>query len=153
MSKTARGFARVRARAPVAQTASGDPAMAFEPFVRFGPGLVTTPGIVFGSPCGAAGRGYDGSTVRPQHARATRAEIASAANAEPLDQRLVAPLVDTLEVVEQLAALRHSFSSPRREWLSFTWVLKCSVRLVMRSDRIATWTSGEPVSPALVAYS
>src|SRR6185437_11543993 len=42
---------------------------------------------------------------------------------------------------------------PRREWLSLTWLLKCSVRLAMRSERMATWTSGEPVSPFLVAYS
>src|ERR1700743_2610555 len=42
---------------------------------------------------------------------------------------------------------------PRREWLSLAWVLKCSVRLVMRSDRIAIWTSGEPVSLAPVAFS
>src|SRR4051794_12057661 len=37
--------------------------------------------------------------------------------------------------------------SPRRLWLSFAWLLKCWVRLLMRSVRIATWTSGEPVSP------
>ena len=42
-------------------------------------------------------------------------------------------------------------SNPRREWLSLTWVLKCSVRLLMRSDRIATCTSGDPVSPGLLA--
>src|SRR5881392_3762210 len=44
-------------------------------------------------------------------------------------------------------------SSPRREWKSFRWVAKWSVRLRMRSERIATWTSGEPVSPGLTAYS
>src|SRR5690606_13756111 len=37
---------------------------------------------------------------------------------------------------------------PRREWLSLWLLLKCSVRLRMRSVRIATWTSGEPVSPS-----
>src|ERR1700761_4340470 len=42
---------------------------------------------------------------------------------------------------------------PRREWLSLAWVLKCSVRLVMRSDRIAICTSGDPVSLAPVACS
>src|SRR5215475_6638728 len=31
-------------------------------------------------------------------------------------------------------------------------VLKCSVRLLMRSDRIATCTSGDPVSPGFLAY-
>src|SRR5690606_37292234 len=41
----------------------------------------------------------------------------------------------------------------RREWLSFLWPLKCSVRLAMRSERMATCTSGEPVSVGLVAYS
>src|SRR5579862_4627291 len=42
---------------------------------------------------------------------------------------------------------------PRREWLSLTCDLKCSVRLLMRSERTATCTSGEPVSPVPVAYS
>src|SRR3954466_11130035 len=37
-------------------------------------------------------------------------------------------------------------SSPRREWKSLVWVLKCSVRPLMRSVRSATCTSGEPVS-------
>jgi len=46
-----------------------------------------------------------------------------------------------------------SFRSPRREWLSFLWVLKCSVRAAMRLDRMATWTSGDPVSPSLVPNS
>src|SRR6476620_9414777 len=45
-----------------------------------------------------------------------------------------------------------SFKRAGREWVSCTCVLKWLVRLVMRSDRIATWTSGEPVSPALVAF-
>src|SRR5437867_2003058 len=44
-------------------------------------------------------------------------------------------------------------SSPRREWKSFLCVPRWSVRLRMRSDRIATWTSGEPVSPGFIAYS
>src|SRR5579862_2159941 len=44
-------------------------------------------------------------------------------------------------------------SRPRREWKSFLWVPRWSVRLRMRSDRIATCTSGEPVSPAFIAYS
>src|SRR5713226_9689880 len=43
--------------------------------------------------------------------------------------------------------------SPRREWKSLRWVARWSVRLRMRSDRIATCTSGEPVSPGLTAYS
>src|SRR5437870_12773380 len=43
--------------------------------------------------------------------------------------------------------------SPRREWKSFLCVPRWSVRLRMRSDRTATCTSGEPVSPDLVAYS
>src|SRR6056297_2434933 len=46
-----------------------------------------------------------------------------------------------------------SFRRPRREWLSFLWVLKCSVSVVIREVRIATWTSGEPVSPSFVANS
>ena len=42
---------------------------------------------------------------------------------------------------------------PRREWKSFLCSLRCSVRFLMRSDNTATWTSGDPVSPSLVAYS
>src|SRR5216683_4454408 len=44
-------------------------------------------------------------------------------------------------------------SNPRREWKSLRWVARWSVRLRMRSERIATCTSGEPVSPGLTAYS
>ena len=44
-----------------------------------------------------------------------------------------------------------SLSRPRREWLSLTWDLRCSVRLVMRYVRIATCTSGDPVSPYFLA--
>src|SRR5215471_7716786 len=44
-------------------------------------------------------------------------------------------------------------SNPRREWKSFLWVAKWSVRLRMRSLKTATWTSGDPVSRSLVAYS
>src|SRR5262249_42491720 len=43
--------------------------------------------------------------------------------------------------------------SPRREWKSFLWPARWSVRLRIRSDRIATCTSGEPVSPDLRPYS
>ena len=50
------------------------------------------------------------------------------------DGRLVSERWDTI------------FRRPRREWLSFLWVLKCSVRLAIRSDRIETWTSAPPVS-------
>src|SRR2546421_77414 len=42
---------------------------------------------------------------------------------------------------------------PRREWKSLLCVAKCSVRFLMRSLSTATWTSGEPVSPSLRAYS
>src|SRR3712207_5793451 len=35
---------------------------------------------------------------------------------------------------------------PRRLWWSFLWVRRWSVRWLIRSVRIATWTSGEPVS-------
>src|SRR3954451_4660193 len=44
-------------------------------------------------------------------------------------------------------------SRPRREWKSFLWLPRWSVRLRIRSDRIATCTSGDPVSPDLTAYS
>ena len=75
-----------------------------------------------------------------------------ATNAEALDEGLVARFVLLLDVIEQGAALKTIFSRPRREWLSFTWVLKWLVRLAIRSVRIATWTSGDPVSPTFKAY-
>src|SRR6267142_2126163 len=43
-----------------------------------------------------------------------------------------------------------SISSPRREWWSFAWALKCSVSPLIRSVRSAIWTSGDPVSPSCV---
>src|SRR5689334_13343706 len=44
-------------------------------------------------------------------------------------------------------------SRPRRVWWSCLCCLRCSVRSEMRLVSIATWTSGEPVSPSTVAYS
>ena len=46
-----------------------------------------------------------------------------------------------------------SFSSPRREWLSFGKLRRCSVSDLIRSVRSAICTSGDPVSPSCVAYS
>src|ERR1700760_654587 len=46
-----------------------------------------------------------------------------------------------------------SSSSPRRLWLSCLVTFRCSVRWLIRLVSSATWTSGEPVSPSLVAYS
>src|SRR5947199_10819778 len=44
-------------------------------------------------------------------------------------------------------------SRPRREWKSFLCVDRWPVRFRILSLRIATWTSGEPVSPAFAPYS
>src|SRR5690242_9600311 len=44
-------------------------------------------------------------------------------------------------------------SKPRREWKSFLWVDRWPVRLRIRSLRMATWTSGDPVSPSFPPYS
>src|ERR1700742_1661595 len=44
-------------------------------------------------------------------------------------------------------------SRPRREWKSFSWLCRCSVRFLIRSLKMATWTSGEPVSLLPLAYS
>src|SRR5690348_15371370 len=44
-------------------------------------------------------------------------------------------------------------SRPRREWKSFLWVERWPVRLRIRSLRMATWTSGDPVSPSFAPYS
>src|SRR5579864_8634086 len=53
-----------------------------------------------------------------------------------------------------LSSLRRrptSSSSPRRLWWSCLCTFRCSVRSLIRLDSSATWTSGEPVSPSLVA--
>src|SRR5580693_5976690 len=44
-------------------------------------------------------------------------------------------------------------SRPRREWKSFLWVDRWPVRLRIRSLRMATWTSGDPVAPAFAPNS
>src|SRR5579859_7090316 len=46
-----------------------------------------------------------------------------------------------------------SSSSPRRLWWSCLCSFRCSVRWLIRLVSSAIWTSGEPVSPSLVAYS
>src|SRR6516164_7684573 len=46
-----------------------------------------------------------------------------------------------------------SSSSPRRLWWSCLCTFRCSVRWLIRLVSSAIWTSGEPVSPSLVAYS
>src|ERR1700685_1600475 len=46
-----------------------------------------------------------------------------------------------------------SSSSPRRLWWSCLFIFRCSVRWLIRLVSSAIWTSGEPVSPSLVAYS
>ena len=85
-------------------------------------------------------------------ARDAPRRAALAADAEALDERPVARLVLLLDVVENVRRCETIFSRPRREWLSFTWVLKWLVRLAIRSVRIAIWTSGDPVSPTFKAY-
>src|SRR5580693_2697271 len=52
-----------------------------------------------------------------------------------------------------LRRLPTSSSSPRRLWWSCLCTFRCSVRWLIRLVSSATWTSGEPVSPSLVAYS
>src|SRR5208283_5993775 len=44
-------------------------------------------------------------------------------------------------------------SKPRRLWWSCLCTLRCSVRSLIRRVSNATWTSGEPVSPSVVACS
>src|SRR5713226_9199016 len=44
-----------------------------------------------------------------------------------------------------------SSSSPRRLWWSYLCTLRCSVSSLIRRVSSATWTSGDPVSPSLVA--
>ena len=78
------------------------------------------------------------SRTAPLSDARTRAQLSSATNVVLFEQRLVPRLVLLLDVIEQRTTRDTSFRRPRREWLSLTWVLKCPVRLSMRSDRIAT---------------
>ena len=70
----------------------------------------------------------------------------SAAQAESFDELLVALLVGLLEVIEQLAALRHQLqeATPGGGILGVgrRWSVRCLILTVMR----ATWKSALPVS-------
>src|SRR6201996_2856383 len=46
-----------------------------------------------------------------------------------------------------------SSSRPRRLWWSCWCTLRCSFRSLILRVMSAIWTSGEPVSPSLIAYS
>jgi hypothetical protein len=100
-------------------TASGDPAMAIGPFVirRLRPEWARR--LV---PSGVTAAAYtDRSTTRGKKRRVRtllkqrilrsrtlrRRKTALTANAELVDQRLIARLIGALEIIEQLATLRH----------------------------------------------
>ena len=85
------------------ETASGDPAMAFEPSIeRTGDHSTRLPkSAAISLP--AERRIYSGIRLNARvHARNF-----SAANAQSLDQRLVTRFIDAVEVIEQLATLGH----------------------------------------------
>src|SRR5919108_5787744 len=94
MSKTARGYSRI---------ASGDPAMAFEPSIgRTG----LSPIMKTAACCRMKER-----TRPPLRASKARAKF-SAADVQPLDQRLVAPLVLAPEIIQELATLGDELEQP-----------------------------------------
>jgi hypothetical protein len=90
---------------------SGDPAMAFEPFVG-SPGLFR-PGRLVGSlrAAGLDNREHTGARSDTRAGTIPR-ETNLATDTETLDQALVAPLVGALEIVEQLTALGHELQQP-----------------------------------------
>src|SRR6478752_2142493 len=92
------------AAVPQTETASGDPAMAFEPSIeRTGDHSTRLPKSAAVS-LPAERRIYSGIRFKTrEHA----AHKSSTANTQPFDQRLVTRCVDTGEVVEELATLRH----------------------------------------------
>ena len=69
---------------------------------------------------------------------ASAAPQASAADAEALDERAITGFVAGLDVVEQRTALRNQLQEATTRVVVLPCVLKCSVRLAMRSVRIAT---------------
>ena len=87
------------------QTASGDPAMAF--MSSIGWRRTDTPSGVLGGLSSCSGRHATASVTLAHSARGKSArENNSAADAEFLDDALVARLVGALEVIEQLTPLR-----------------------------------------------
>ena len=96
MSKTARGC-----RARVRRSASGDPAMTFQPFGR--PRRPQASGHTLRPDNDGGGTVPSAYNAREQ--TNNFAQIGSAANSELLDQYLIARLIGALEVIEQLATL------------------------------------------------
>jgi hypothetical protein len=118
---------------PQTETASGDPAMAFEPSIeqmgdhsahlQTGNGSLPAqqricPGIRFKT-------------------RDHAAHNSSTANTQPLDQRLVTRCVDTGEVIEKLATLGHELeqSTPRMVVLDVGFEMLGEVVDALRKDR------------------
>ena len=90
-----------------------------------------------------------GPMPEPRPAGTGRAKDGSAADAEPLDQACGSgprPSLDDSRAAS--GAARPSSGGRGGNGCPCAWVLKWPVRLLIRSVRIATWTSGEPVSPA-----
>src|SRR5215467_10069568 len=78
-------------------------------------------------------------------------KLCSTTDTKFLDQSLIAAFIGALEIVKKLATLGHKLQQSPSRVIVLTCVLKCSVRLLMRSGRIPTCTSGDPVSPAFLA--
>jgi len=77
-----------------------------------------------------------------------------AADTKLLDQFLVTDFVGAPQIIEQLTALAYELeqSAPRMVILGVGLeVHSKAVRLLIRSEKIATCTSGEPVSPGFLA--
>src|ERR1700760_3539058 len=87
----------------VRRSASGDPAMTFQPFGR--PRRPQAPGHTLRPDNGGGGTAPSAHNAREQ--TNNFAQIDSATNSELLDQYLVARFIGALEVVEQLATLRY----------------------------------------------
>ena len=96
--------------------------------------------------CGAQRIVRSGRRIEPPAPATGSGLLRLATQTELLDQGLVAPGVGRLEVIQQRTALGHQLQQPTARMVVLLVVLKCSVRLAIRSVRIATWTSALPVS-------
>ena len=88
---------------------------------------------------------YDALRAGFDWALPDRLNMATECLGGPRDREAILDLSGPMRRVATIA------KSPRREWLSFLLSWKCPVRLLIRSVRIATWTSGLPVSPSVRA--
>ena len=82
-----------------------------------------------------------------------RVRRALAAQSEPSDDGAIAGVVLAHQIRKKATSLADELEQAATRVVVLREARRCSVRPLIRSVRSAIWTSGEPVSPSLVAYS